>query len=76
MLKTSEKREVSSAKILHIEVNPSGRSFMWIKNNSGPNTDPSETPVLFFPLQRFVHDFEESFQVKKVVHIQYHMRLT
>ena len=83
MLKTFEKREVSSAKILNIEINPSGRSFVWIKNNSGPNTDPSETPVFFFSTQmfvqlkqRFVHDFEDSFQVKKIVHIQYPMRLT
>ena len=48
MLKTFEKREVSSAKILHIEVNPSGRSFMEIKNNSGPSTNPCGSPEFIF----------------------------
>ena len=41
---TFEKREVSSAKILHIDVIPSGRSFMQIKNKRGPNADSCETP--------------------------------
>ena len=46
--KTFEKREVSSAKILHIETSPSGRSFMYIKNNSGPSTEPCGTPDFMF----------------------------
>ena len=36
---TFDKREVSPAKILHIEVIPSGKSFVYIRNKSGPNTD-------------------------------------
>ena len=42
-----------------------------------------ELQNLFFSTQMFVHlkqlfahDFEDSFQVKKVVHLQYHMLLT
>ena len=38
----------SSAKILHIEINPSGRSFVQIKNNGGPNTDPCRSPEFIF----------------------------
>ena len=41
---TFEKREVSLAKISHIDVIPSGRSFMQIKNKRGPNTDTYGTP--------------------------------
>ena len=31
---TFEKKEESSAKILHVEVIPSGKSFIYIKNKS------------------------------------------
>ena len=48
MLKILEKREVLSAKTLHIEVNPSGRAFISIKNNSGPSTDPCGTTEFTF----------------------------
>ena len=41
-----EKSEVSSAKILHMEVIPSGKLFIYIKNKSGPNTDLCITPEL------------------------------
>ena len=75
---TFEKREVSSAKILHIDIIPSGRSFMWIKNKRGPNTDPCGT---FIPStqksdhlkQPFVYDFQYKFPVEKVTHHQCHI---
>ena len=35
-----EKCEVSSAKILHTDIILSGKSFIYIKNKRGPNTDP------------------------------------
>ena len=31
-----------------MEVIPSGKSFIYIKNKSGPNTDPSSTPEFIF----------------------------
>ena len=43
---TFEKREVSLAKISYIDVIPSGRSFMQIKNKRSPNTDTCGTPEL------------------------------
>ena len=45
---TFEKSEVSSAEILHIEVILLGKSFIYIKNKSGPNTDPCGTPEFYF----------------------------
>ena len=36
---TTEKREVSSANSLTMEVKPSSKSFTWIKNNRGPKTE-------------------------------------
>ena len=78
MLKTFKKREVSSAKNVHIEGNKSGGSFIVILK-----LILMELQNLFFSTQMFVHlkqlfahDFEDSFQVKKVVHLQYHMLLT
>ena len=43
---TIEKREVSSANNLAIELSPSGRSLIYIKNNRGPRMDPCGTPAL------------------------------
>ena len=40
--KTIEKRDISSANNLEIELSPSGRSFIYIKNNRGPRMDPVE----------------------------------
>ena len=51
---TFEKIELSSARILHIDVTPSRRSFIKIKNRRGPNTDPCEIPKFIF-LQAFDH---------------------
>ena len=45
---TFEKSEVSSAKILRMEVIPSGKSFIYIKNKSRPNTDPCSTAEFIF----------------------------
>ena len=45
---TFEKSKVSSARILHVEVIPSGNSFIYIKNKSGPSTDHCGTPVFLF----------------------------
>ena len=50
---TSEKSEVSSAKMLHMEVIPSGNSFIYIKTKIGPNTDPCGTPEFIFLNQNF-----------------------
>ena len=36
---------MSSAKILHIEINPAGKSLIQIKNKSGPRTEPCGTPA-------------------------------
>ena len=46
--KTFEKREVSSANILHIKVIPSGRSFKRFRNKNDPNTDSCGTSELSF----------------------------
>ena len=35
-----EKSEVLSAKILHIDIILSDKSFIYIKKKRGPNTDP------------------------------------
>ena len=43
---TIEKRDVSSANNLAIELSPSGRSLIYIKNNRGPRMDPCGTPAL------------------------------
>ena len=64
MSSISEKRDVSSANISkQIEVKPSWRLLMYIKNKSGSNTDPCGAPefILFhsdvFPFKKkFVHD--------------------
>ena len=68
MLETFEKRDVSSANVLHNEFIPSGRSFMYIKNKSGPSTDLVEFQTLFFSTQMFdylrqlfVIEFQDSF---------------
>ena len=42
---TKEKREVSSANNLAIELSPSGRPLIYIKNNSGPRMEPCGTPA-------------------------------
>ena len=48
-----EKSEVSSAKILHMEVILSGKSFIYIKNKSGPHSDPCGTPEFIFLQSEF-----------------------
>ena len=48
-----EKSEVSSAKILHIDIIPSGESFIYIKNKRGPNTDPCGTLEFIFLLSEY-----------------------
>ena len=45
---TFEKSDISSANILHMEVITSGKSFIYIRNKSGPNTDPCGTPEFIF----------------------------
>ena len=40
-----ENSGVSSANVLHIDFEPTGRSFMKIKNNKGPKTKPCVTPA-------------------------------
>ena len=42
---TFEKKDVSSAKILHIQVNPSEKSLKQIKSRSGPKTEPCGIPA-------------------------------
>ena len=44
MSKAFEKRDVSSAKILQIDVIPSGKSFIQVRNKRGPNRDRCGTP--------------------------------
>ena len=44
VLITFEKSEASLAKILHFNIIPSGNSFIYIKNKSGPNSVPFGTP--------------------------------
>ena len=41
-----EKRDVSSANNLAVELSPSGRSLIYIKKSRVPSTDPCGTPVL------------------------------
>ena len=48
-----EKSEVLSANILHIDIIPSGKSFIYIKDNRGPNTDPWGTPDFIFLQSEF-----------------------
>ena len=48
MSETFEKRDVSSAKILHIDIILSGISFIQIRNKRGPSTDPCGTQELIF----------------------------
>ena len=43
-----EKRDVSSANILQSEVNPSGKLFIYIRNNNCPKIDPCETLAKIF----------------------------
>ena len=38
-------KDISPAKILNIEVNPSGKSLIYIKNRSGPRTELCRTPA-------------------------------
>ena len=40
LLKTWEKRDVPSAKILQVDGTLSSKSFMYIKNRSGSSADP------------------------------------
>ena len=39
---------MSAAKMLHIEVNPSGQSLIQIKNRIGPRTESCGTPAHIF----------------------------
>ena len=48
---TFENSEVSSSKFLHMEVIPEVKSFLYIKNKIGPNTDPCDTPGFFSPIR-------------------------
>ena len=41
---TTPYKRVSSANSLTVEVRPFGRSLMYVRNNSGPSTDPCGTP--------------------------------
>ena len=43
-----EKIHVSSANILHTDVIPSGKSFIYIRNSKGPRTEPCGTPAKMF----------------------------
>ena len=52
---TFEESEVSSAKILRMEVILSGKSFIYIKNKSGPYTGPCDNQNLFFSNQKLDH---------------------
>ena len=79
MLKTF----VSSAKILHIEVNSlldhlckSKIILVLILILVELQNLLFSTQMFVHLKQLFVHDSEDSFQVKKVVHLQYHMLLT
>ena len=45
---TIEKSDASSAKNLAVELSPSGRSLICIKNNRGPRMDPCGTPFLLW----------------------------
>ena len=51
---TIEKRDASYANILHNEFIPSGSSFMYIENKSGPSI-LMELQALFFSTQMFDH---------------------
>ena len=42
---TFENKDVSSAKILHTEVNPAGKSLTQIKNRNDPRAEPCGTPA-------------------------------
>ena len=66
-----EKSEVSSAKILHIDIIPSGKSFIYIKDKRGPNTDPWGTPVFIF-LQSEFWPFKTTlcFKSLRLTHLQ------
>ena len=43
-----EKSDVSPANILHNKFIPSGKSFIFIRNNNGPKTNPCGTPIEMF----------------------------
>ena len=43
---TTEKRDVSSAKSLTVQVNFSDKSLIYAKKNRGPKMDPCDTPAL------------------------------
>ena len=43
-----EKIYVSSANILHTDVIPSGKSFIYIRNSKGPRTESCGTPATMF----------------------------
>ena len=45
---TFEKTEVLLAKISHIDIKPSGKPFIYIKNKSGSKIDPCGTPEFIF----------------------------
>ena len=46
MLFTTERRDVSSAKSLQFEERLLDKSFMKMRNNKGPKTEPCGTPAL------------------------------
>lgn len=41
---TTENREVSSVKSFELELRPSDKSLMYIRERRGPNIEPWETP--------------------------------
>ena len=77
------KSDVSSATILHHEFIASGRSFMYIKTKMALVLILVELQALFFSTQMFGHlkqlfalDFQDSYLVAKVAHLQRHKILT
>ena len=50
LLWTEENKDVSSTKILHVELRPSLKAFIYMKNKIGPRTEPCGSPD-FIPFQ-------------------------
>ena len=77
ILRTCEKRD---AKISHIDINPSYKSFMSIRSKSGSNTDPWGTPESFdfhskvwqFKLL-FVHDLQDNLLMDVIIKFQHQL---
>lgn len=68
------KRNLSLANILRSEITPSGKSFIYIRNNNGPKTYPCGTPAKMF-FHEDVYPFKMFLSIFQII-LEKHQQVT